>query len=271
MKKNQHGFSVVEVVIVLVIVGVVGLIGKFAFDRMQNKDKNDAAPQSQTTPEEEVNKKPIKNLGFNLDSYNEATGMAGDMKFTKGSLYDTYLFGNYGKIPTNLGPDGQKKSGSPQMMFLLPMGTKVKAIADGTIFDVKQLYSGDYSVQIDVGDPELYYEMEHVSNVVVKKGDKVTAGQHVAEVSSHNAKNNDGLGILEIGVLKHGNPPSHLCVLDHVAASVKPDLDKKIRAFYQSWEAYKGDATIYDEANMATPGCDTRDPISDTNDYRKQG
>lgn len=269
MKKNQNGFSVVEVLVVIVVLGLLVAIGKFAFDRMQNKNKDSGASTSQQE-QASVNKKPIKSIGFNLDSYNQATGMAGDMKFTKGALYDKYLFGNFGKVPENVGPDGQKKGGSPQVMFLLPMGTKVQAIADGTIYDVKQLYSGDYSVMIDVGDPELYYEMEHVSNVTVKKGDKVTAGQKVAEVSSHNSKNNDGLGILEVGVLKHGNPPSHNCFFDHVDDSFKAELDKKILAFYKSWEAYKGDTTIYDEANMPTPGCDTREPISDNNDYRKQ-
>lgn len=268
MKKNQSGFSAVEVVIVLVVLIALGAVGKFVFDRMQNKDKDSGATVSQQQ-QTSVNKKPIKNLGFNLDYYDETTGMAGDMKFTKGSLFDNYLFGNYSKTRANL-PDGREKGDSPQLMFLLPMGTKVLAIADGTIHDVKQLYSGDYSVMIDVGDPELYYEMEHVANVVVKKGDKVSAGQHVAEVSSHNSKSNDGLGILEVGVLKHGNPPSHLCYFDHVDDSIKPELDKKILAFYESWETYKGDTSIYDEANMPTPGCDTREPISDNNDYRKQ-
>ena len=268
MTKNQRGFSIVEIVIVVVIVGILAAVGKLAFDAYANKDldKDKQQPISQT---EAFSKTPVKSLGFNLDYYDAATGKAGDFLFTKETLYDEYLFMNYGAISPNPDPNGETKA-NPQPTFLLPLGTKVHAIADGTIYDVKQLYSGDYSVMIDVGNPELYYEMEHVANPIVKKGDIVKAGQVVAEVSPHNAKNNAGLGMFEVGVLKHGNPPSHLCFFDHIDKSVKSELDKKIKAFYKSWEAYKGDVSIYDESSMPTPGCDNREAISDNNDYRKQ-
>ena len=233
-------------------------------------------PNKVMTPEEkaaaeagDVDKTPIKHLGVTLDKFDPATGMAGDFKFTKDTLYDEYLFANYGSISKNPGPNGEKEA-SPQIELLLPLGTKVHATVDGKIFDIKKLYSGDYSIQIDVGDPELYYELEHVINVTVKKGDKVKAGDVVAEVSTHNSKNNGGLGLFELGVLKHGNPPQHLCYFDHVDSKFKKELDKKISAFYKSWEIYKGDTSIYDEASMPTPGCNTRDAISDNNDYRVQ-
>lgn len=269
MNKQQNGFSIVELVIVIVVVLLVGAVGKFAFDAYMNKDL-DKDKQPVAPSEQNVDEKPIMSLGFNLDYYNPQTGMAGDFKFTKDKLYDKYLFADYGKQAVNPGPNGAKDR-SPQLSFLLPLGTKVHAIASGEIYDVKQLYSKDYSIMIDVGDKDLYYEIEHVLNPTVKKGDKVKAGQIVAEVSTHNSKNNAGLGLFEVGVLKHGNPPQHLCFFDHVDESVKPELDKKITAFYKSWEEYIGDSSFYDEAKMPTPGCETRDPISDTNDYRVEG
>ncbi|MGB4762330.1 MAG: peptidoglycan DD-metalloendopeptidase family protein [Candidatus Saccharimonas sp.] len=267
MTKHRHGFSIVELLIIIAVVAILGVLGKLAYDKFLRTDLREDKQVS--VEKKSFDKTPIKSLGFNLDYYDPATNKAGDFQFTKEPIYDGYLFGNYGKAAANPGPNGEKDM-SPQSSFLLPLGTKVHSIVDGVVYDVKQLYSGDYSIQVDVGNDAIYYEMEHVMNPLVKKGDRVTAGQIVAEVSTHNSKNNAGLGMFEVGVLQHGNPPYHLCFFDHLDESVKADLDKKILAFYKSWEEYVSDDSIYDEAAMPTPGCDSREPISDTNDYRKE-
>jgi hypothetical protein len=100
-----------------------------------------------------------------------------------------------------------------------------------------------------------------VINVTVKQGDKVKAGQVIAEVSDYDAKNYAGMGLVEIGVLKGGNPPSHLCPFDYLDDSIKDATFRKITALQKSWEEYRGDVSIYDEAKVAIPGCLTRDPI----------
>ena len=61
MKKNQKGFSVVEMLIVLVVVGLIGVAGWFVFERQNNKtetatqqtQQNSAKDTPKTTEQEE--------------------------------------------------------------------------------------------------------------------------------------------------------------------------------------------------------------------------
>ena len=124
-----------------------------------------------------------------------------------------------------------------------------------------KLYSNDYSVMVQGEGSELIFETEHVINVKVKKGDKVKAGDVIAEVSDYSAHGYDGLGVVEIGVLKGGNPPFHLCPFDYLDESIKEDTIKKIDALKKSWEQYRGDTSLYDESKEVTPGCLSKDPI----------
>lgn len=169
------------------------------------------------------------------------------------------LFFDYGfNVPaTSAGPE--KKN--PQPTFILPLGTKVHSLVDGEVFDVPKLYSNDYSVMVKAEGSELIFETEHVINVKVKKGDKVKAGDVIAEVSDYDAKNYAGMGLVEIGVLKGGNPPSHLCPFDYLDDSIKDSTLKNITALQKSWEEYRGDSSIYDESKVVIPGCLTREPI----------
>jgi len=70
------------------------------------------------------------------------------------------------------------------------------------------------------------YETEHIINPKVKVGDKVVAGQVIAEVSNYN-KNLPGFGIVEIGILKGGNPPQHICPFSYLDPSIKEETFKK--------------------------------------------
>lgn len=143
----------------------------------------------------------------------------------------------------------------------MPLGTKVHSLVDGEVFDVPKLYSNDYSVMVKGEGSDLIFETEHVKNVLVKKGDKIKAGSIVAEVSDYDAKNYAGMGLVEIGILKGGNPPSHLCPFDYLDDSIKDETFKKITALQTSWEEYREDISVYDESKVVVPGCLTRDPI----------
>ena len=107
----------------------------------------------------------------------------------------------------------------------------------------------------------MIFETEHVINVLVKKGDKVKAGDVIAEVSDYSVNGYAGYGLVEIGVLRGGNPPSHLCPFDHLDDSIKEVTLSKITALQKSWEEYRGDSDIYDESKVVVPGCLSRDPI----------
>lgn len=204
----------------------------------------------------------IKHLGVNLEYFNESTGMAGDFKFTKGELQFDRLWMDYGfVIPGDQAATGQDKA-NPQPTFLLPLGTPVRSLVDGVVVNVPQLYSGDYSVQVGSSkDSQWLFETEHVKNPIVKVGDRVTAGQVVAEVSDWDSSHNSGLGMVEIGILHGGNPPEHVCPFQYLDSSIEKDLKEKISIFYESWEDYRGQNKLHNEDDMPVIGCLTLDPI----------
>ena len=257
-KQKQSGFALVELLVVIVIIMAIAAVGFFVVGR----DKDDKAAQGTASNTQQVAKKSevkIKHLGVDLDAYDPATNKAGDFVFTKEKLEFSRLFFEYGfEVPANSAGPAKK---NPQPTFILPLGTKVHSLVDGEVFDVPKLYSNDYSVMVKGEGSELVFETEHVINVKVKKGDKVKAGDVIAEVSDYDAKNYAGLGLVEIGVLKGGNPPSHVCPFDYLDDSIKDSTLKKITALQKSWEEYRGDSSIYDESKVAVPGCVTRDRI----------
>ena len=106
------------------------------------------------------------------------------------------------------------------------------------------------------------YETEHVINPKVKVGDKVTAGQIIAEVSDFDKGAPSGFGAFEIGILHGGGegPPEHVCPFLYLDDSIKDETFTKMRELFKSWEEYAGDKTLYDES-LTTPGCLTLDPI----------
>lgn len=268
MNKHRNGFAVVEVLVILVVLVAVGAAGFFVMNKNKDKEKNSGQNQSNSTntsAEKSTREVKIKHLGVELAAYDPATNMAGDFKFTKATFAAgekmQRLFMDYGfVIPSDNRADG-KALANPQPTFILPLGTKVHSLVDGTVYDVPKLYSGDYSVHVQGEGSDLIFETEHVINVLVKKGDKVKAGDVIAEVSDYDAKGYAGLGLVEIGVLKGGNPPSHLCPFDYLDDSIKEETLKNITALKKAWEEYRGDSTIYDEANELMPGCVNRDPV----------
>ena len=162
-------------------------------------------------------------------------------------------------IPTSSA--GPQKS-NPQPTFILPLGTKVRSLVDGVVVDIPTVWSGDFSVMVGTGDDKSpwRYETEHVKNVVVKVGDKVSAGQVIAEVSDFDKGAPAGYGAVEIGILKGGNPPQHICPFAYLDDSIKEETFKKMNDFFKSWEEYIGDQTLYNELDKIS-GCLTDAPI----------
>lgn len=224
--------------------------GKFV-ERIIQKNNNISGDKSEAI---------IKNIGFNLDYYDPATQRAGDIRFFKIKMPYDRLFYDYGHIETITSQGGT----SLHPTFILPLGTPVRAIIDGVVVGVPKLYSNDYSVQM-TPDGEmggLIFELEHVKKPIVKAGDKVVAGQIVAEVTDFGGHNYPGYGSVDIAVFHDsGNGPEHLCPFLYLDPSIKDDFNKKIQALYKSWEEYMGKDTLYDEAKHKIPGCIITDPI----------
>ena len=257
-KNNQSGFAHLVIVIIVLVLGI-GAAGYFVLSRQDKITEKVTSSNAEKVASETRVK--IKSLGINLGEYDPATGMAGDLKFTKANFASgmQMLFSEYGyEVPaTSAGPARR----NPQPTFIAPLGTNVRSLVDGEVINIPKLYSNDYSIHVQGEGSDLTFETEHVINVKVKVGDKVKAGQVIAQVSDYDAKNYDGLGLYEIGVLKSGNPPSHVCLFDYLDDSIKDKTLSQITSLKKAWETYRGDTTIYDEAKTVIPGCISRDPI----------
>src|SRR3989338_7183231 len=115
---------------------------------------------------------------------------------------------------------------SPQPTFVVPLGTPVRSLVDGVVASMPTLWSGDYSIQVttDGQMQKWIYETEHLINPRVKVGDKVTAGQIVGEVSDFNHGAPSGFGTAEIGILKGGQQPQHVCPFAYLDLSIKEEI-----------------------------------------------
>lgn len=255
-KLNQSGAAH----LILVIVIVLAAVGGFAYWRISQIQNESSDDTSASTPSDSSAR--IKHLGIDLDYYDSATQTAGDIKFIKLPTSEggvDSVFWEYGRMgeASSAGPARR----NPQPTFIAPLGTKVHALVDGTVVNVPKLYSGDYSVHVQPKGSDLIFETEHVINVKVKKGDTVKAGDVVAEVSDYDSHNLDGLGLFEIGILKGGNPPKHVCTFDYLDDSIKAETLKKITALEDAWEDFIGNPDFYNQAAEPTPGCITQDEI----------
>ncbi len=214
--------------------------------------RNDKVETQKSTPSPQNSDEPplkLKNIGINFS----------DFKFTKEKLQFGKPFMEYGfYIP---GDSAHPAKNNPQPTFVVPLGTPVRSLVDGIVANIGTVWSGDYSIQVTANGQiqKWIYETEHVLNPKVKVGDKVTAGQIVGEVSTF-SQAPPGYGTVEIGILKGGNPPFHVCPFLYLDDSIKEETLSKIKAFFKSWEDYIGDQSLYPDTTV--PGCLTPDPIA---------
>ncbi len=212
----------------------------------------------------------LQNHPLRLGPYDAITGHAGDLVFVPRTQFNR-VFEEYGfVIPADTTSSGQPKS-NPQPTYHAPMGTRVVSSVNGVVDRISDLWStptlGDVSVMVlPDGLPDgcfVVVESEHVINPVVSVGDRVAAGQPIAEVGPLGSEGNSGLGLVELGVLTGaGNGrPLHLCPYAFFTAET---VDSQIGALEQlmaDWEAYTGDPDLYDESAWVdgVTGCSAGD------------
>lgn len=159
---------------------------------------------------------------------------------------------------------------NPQPTFYAPLGTPVVAVVSGTVTGIPTLYSNDFSIMIASGGQGGTWEHEHVMNVRVNVGDRVTAGQQIAEVSNYecawgrNGNASDplcqsGLGLVEIGLLYGGNPPSHRCPFEPglVDPARQGNIFAQLTSARERIKVAFGNPSIFGESSWATPHCVT--------------
>lgn len=210
-------------------------------------DKSDAPPVK------------LKGIGVNLGEYDPKTKSAGDIVFTDHRLSYKRPFDEYGSWILAENSATGKAYRNAQATFVVPVGTKVRALVDGFVIDVPKLYSGDYSVVVAISPESRWrFETEHVDNPIVKPGDFVKAGQVVAEASRANLGENPLWGWFEIGIGKgsqNEDRPQHVCPFAYLDDSIKEETLKKMRSLMLGWEEYREDSNIYDETATQVPGC----------------
>lgn len=203
---------------------------------------------------------------IDLAPYDAASGRAGDVQFVSRTMGNV-IYSQFGYVvPAALTSSGQDKS-NPQPTYLAPLGTPVRAAASGVVDRISDLWStptyGDVSVMIRPdGLPASCYvvvEAEHVLNPRVAVGDRVSAGQVIAEVGPLNSQGNSGLGLVELGILTGaGNGrPMHVCPYAYFAPDVAAAQIGMLTRLMADWESYTGDPTLWDEGAWVNgvPGC----------------
>lgn len=160
------------------------------------------------------------------------------------------------------GPRGESAIGTgthnPQPVFYVPLGTPVLAPISGTVARISKLYSGDYSIMlVGSASSQTMWEVEHVISPRVRKGERVKAGQAVGVVSDYDARNTPGVGLVELGVLRGGNPPKHLCPFLYLDARSRSRIQAELNALLAA-DAARG----LDSAPMAPVGCIGTKPIA---------
>lgn len=226
----------------------------------------------------------ISSWGIDVAPYDPATKRAGalyvgSIPFPPGSVMTAPIqyYGEGARRPTDP-PDYV----DPQMTFFVPIGTTVRAIADGTVCAVTKLntgYSDDYSIGIGVSvngqsaciqGPDgrgfgriATWEHEHVMDPLVKAGDIVKAGQPIA-VASYYTKDNwlytTGYALYEIGILASSpdGRPMHVCPALYLKPEAKDRLLADLASAARAYEANTG-ATHYLPRTLET-GCITEKP-----------
>ena len=222
--------------------------------------------------------KVIQNWGLALEPYDAATGKAGVMQIagvtppTFSNPADTAAYsrivGLYGDVVQGIL--------EPQMAFIAPLGTPVISMLDGTVCDLPQLYSNDYSVRVApkgmacmTGGAPILFEHEHLISPLVKVGDKVRAGQRLGTVSDYMSNwKAKGMGMIETGVFfaKAGsNVPWHACLANYLAPSKKSSMTNVLTSIENGWIAVRNDPGLYSLAAQNPIGCLTQDDITDSN------
>lgn len=271
IQRNHNGFA--HILVIVIILVVVGVVAGYSFFRIkQSKDSTYTAENS--LAKAEASEVKIKSMPFEIAAYDSSTKRAGDILFPEKDLPEgvqKVIFSEFGYANPGNSANNYQSRKSPQPTVYLAPGTKIKALIDGTVVKVEELYSKDFTVHMQGEGSDLIFEHEHVIDPTVKVGDVVKAGTVIATASDVDASKLLGLALFEMGILKGGNPPTHICMFDYLDDSIKQSTFDKINTLKKDWETFKGDATLYDEANTAIPGCIDREPISDNNNSQTGG
>ena len=190
----------------------------------------------------------IEHLGVDFGPYDAATGMAGAFDFSSPDRLgrtgkQMVEFGAnfvWGDCPPECGTTGH-------MLYRLPADAHVYAPIDGYVARIGYDEAwDDYEIDLNPGPGNTFWfvVIDHVLNVRVQEGDRVEGGEWLA------SPGNAGLEI----DLSSQDGRLH-CMLSYLDPAVADAWKQKVAGYMSDWEAFVGDASLYDQGAMVQPGC----------------
>ena len=114
-----------------------------------------------------------------------------------------------------------------------------------------QAETDDFSIiLLPESDSDWMVNIDHVTDVAISVGDAVTAGQLLGAPGTWN----ETYGRVELMVVQGS---IYYCPFDLFDASLKDEYENKVTQLMDDWETFKADDTIYDQAAMVSPGCNS--------------
>jgi hypothetical protein len=247
---KQLGFSPLFIALLLCITGVVGFAGWRVFS--QKKSNNNTPAQETTSPIQQSDNTRVAEEALSLQ--NLGIDISSGVIVTEDALVDLAkgFKGFYG-FGEPLPPDNKRTN--PNFEFAsVAADTPIIAAIDGEIVNIEaQTESNDSEIFIKTSNRSVWtVSYDHVTNLKVKKGDRVTAGT----VLGNAAIQNNGLYRFELQINKdEKGTTTHHCPMSLVVDSQKSTLSSELKNMMQQWNELAG-KPLY--------GLDSQDPIGCT-------
>ena len=186
----------------------------------------------------------LKNLIVSFGDYDSGTGRAGDFVF---DANEEKVFLEFNAVVDS--PEGPKLL--PTFEYIVAEDATIYSPVNGEVVRfVFQDDTQDYEISISKNGNAVYtVTIDHITNIVVAKGDKVAPG----DVLGNPGTRGGGLGRTELMITNDGNKA--YCPFVYFDETLRGQFEEDVVQLMSDWETFKGDDTIYDEAGMEAPGC----------------
>lgn len=240
---DQSGIAHLAVLVLVVFVlGAVGFVGWKVLKSSEDKSpaSSGKASKQETNQDDSL---ALQNLG--LQSFEDIDYNQNAVReYKSNGLKGFYAFGE--KLSGNrLNPNFEYAS--------VKQGAKVVSAIDGMVVDVKeQPDSKDYEVFVIPKDGSKWViGYDHLTNVVVKRGSSVKAG----EVLGEPAPQNNGLLRFELQVNEEKDgQTTHHCPTTLLAEGVREEMLSGLTLMQTKWESTTG-LELYNTATQNPIGC----------------
>ena len=222
----------------------------------QNNSSNPNTPSPNTVSEKKKEEPPVlKNLGVNIEPWDRQTNRAGDLIFSKELMFDDgQVFMNKPFFDFGLTDKYHPEGRWIEYWFVVPLGTKLRAPADGVISTAFFAHTQDWGINIQSAKNSSWnVSFEHVVNLTVSDGQTVTAGDIIGEAAPRNTYGNR-FAMTELAVWQGGEHIIKYCPYDYLAENLKPSYRQKLNQLAADWEEFLGQ-DVYSQEKWVSPGC----------------